>query len=59
MPRNSVMTYDKKVRFGGWNHPDYKYVRAKLERFWRSEEEASEDEVDNFIAPLGGNGIVK
>ena len=31
------MTYDKKVRFGGWNHPDYKYVRCKLERFWRSE----------------------
>ena len=37
MLSHGVMTYDKKVRFGGWNHPDYKYVRRMLDRFWRSE----------------------
>jgi len=32
------MDYEKKIRFGGYNHPDYKYVREKLKRFWHHEE---------------------
>ncbi len=63
------MHYDKKVRFGGWNHPDYKYVRRKLEKFHYLEmlEEMDHDlgsdstpnlisKVQFFGGPHGQNG---
>lgn len=31
------MDYEKKIRFGGYNHPDYKHARRKLERFWKAD----------------------
>jgi hypothetical protein len=31
------MTYDKKMQFGGWTKREFRYVRRKLERFWRKE----------------------
>jgi len=31
------MNYDDKIRFGGWNKRDYKYVREKLKRFHLAE----------------------
>ena len=34
---------EKKIRFGGWNHPDYKYMRRKFEKFWRDEIQMEDD----------------
>lgn len=30
---------EKKIRFGGWNNIDYRFVRRKFKRFWTAEME--------------------
>ena len=32
------MQYDKKLQFGGWNRQDYKFIRAKLRRFYMADQ---------------------
>lgn len=48
------MHYDDKIRFGGWNRKDYRFIRAKLKRFWHGEfqEETLQEQVNGKVPNL-------